>query len=73
MAIGERNWLHSANAEKGQFLIGNRTVTRWFLKHKDAMGKKHKNVKNQFKSDTGVSKKNVKVQQSAAKDSGESS
>ena len=57
MAIGERNWLHSANAEKGQFLNGNCTVTRQFLKHKDAMGRKHKNVKNQFKSDTGVSEK----------------
>ena len=69
MAIGERNWLHSANAEKGQFLNGNCTVTRQFLKRNDAMGKKHKNVKNQFKSDTGVSEKC----ESAAKDSGESS
>ena len=56
MAIGERNWLHSANAEKGQFLNGNCTVTQ-FLKYKDAMGKKHKNVKNQFKSYTGVFEK----------------
>ena len=69
MAIGELNWLHSANAEKGQFLNGNCTVTRKFLKLKEAMGKKHKNEKNQFKSDTGVSEK----WGNAAKDSGESS
>ena len=63
MSIDERHWLHSANTEKGQFQNCNCTVTRKFLKSKDAIGRKHKNVKNQFKSDTGVSEKNVKVQQ----------
>ena len=46
MAIDEHNRLHSANAEKGKFLNGNRTVTRQLLKRKDAMGRKAEKCKD---------------------------